>query len=99
MYMFLLHMWVFLKMGFPKPSLSIQFHAWQRGYSAGTFAAVAPWFGLPLLGYGLGAQFELVRYTKDGARCAAVVEMEDESNIAHVVRWFTVYTCIPVSRW
>ena len=27
MYMFLLHMWVFLKMGFPKPSLSIQFHA------------------------------------------------------------------------
>lgn len=31
----------------------------------GTFAAVAPWFGLPLLGYGLGAQFELVRDTKD----------------------------------
>ena len=45
----------FSKWGFP------------NGYSAGTFAAVAPWFGLPLLGYGLGAQFELVRYTKDGA--------------------------------
>lgn len=30
----------------------------------GTFAAVAPWYGLPLLGYGLGAEFELVRDTK-----------------------------------
>ncbi|CAL1155053.1 unnamed protein product [Cladocopium goreaui] len=36
----------------------------------GTFAAVAPWFGLPLLGYGLGAQFELVRYTKDSRQTA-----------------------------
>ncbi|CAJ1401104.1 unnamed protein product [Effrenium voratum] len=31
----------------------------------GTFAAVAPWYGLPLLGYGLGAEFELVRDTKN----------------------------------
>lgn len=27
----------------------------------GIFAAVVPWYGLPLLGYGLGAEFELVR--------------------------------------
>ena len=31
----------------------------------GTFAAVVPWYGLPLLGYGLGAEFELVRDTKN----------------------------------
>jgi len=31
----------------------------------GIFAAVAPWYGLPLLGYGLGAEFELVRDTKN----------------------------------
>mmetsp|Transcript_51135 Transcript_51135/g.95803 ORF Transcript_51135/g.95803 Transcript_51135/m.95803 type:complete len:403 (-) Transcript_51135:208-1416(-) len=31
----------------------------------GTFAAVVPWYGLPLLGYGLGAEFELVRDRTD----------------------------------
>ena len=70
-HVFVAYLGVSLKMGIPKPSVS------------GTFAAVAPWFGLPLLGYGLGAQFELVRYTKDGARLVPrqVVEMEEESNI------------------
>eukprot|EP00928_Gymnodinium_smaydae_P044305 TRINITY_DN29562_c0_g1_i1.p1 TRINITY_DN29562_c0_g1~~TRINITY_DN29562_c0_g1_i1.p1 ORF type:complete len:397 (-),score=41.78 TRINITY_DN29562_c0_g1_i1:83-1273(-) len=36
----------------------------------GYFAAVAPWFGLPLLGYALGADFELVRDVRDAQHTA-----------------------------
>ncbi|CAJ1404112.1 unnamed protein product [Effrenium voratum] len=40
----------------------------------GTFAAVAPWFGLPLLGYGLGAEFELVR-DRQNCRQTAMLQL------------------------
>jgi polyhydroxybutyrate depolymerase len=36
----------------------------------GYFAAVAPWYGLPLLGYALGASFNLVRDFRDSQQTA-----------------------------
>ena len=59
----------------------------------GTFAAVAPWYGLPLLGYGLGAEFELVRDTKNCSRLPCSNCMVGKMRSCHRRVEFLVDSC------